>query len=198
MTLTFAAHCITWFFRHPHLCTFRKSSDSPMFLELIRSGVSILTQISRVYVLNGNAAPSPAQCVGLWACREEGSVTLWCPLKKKVSTSSKRKKYIIKPQNSLPELLKRWCVEETGVKRLNAICPKLPDWRVRACQCSGHSVMCQECLGRLAAPLSCAHRRALPPVLLLLLGRQKRNLVGGSIGVWESSHEIIWATRPAV
>lgn len=126
MTLTFAAQCITWVFRHPHLCSFRKSSDSPMFLELIRSGVSILTQISKVYVLNGNATPSPAQCVGLRACREEGSVTLWCPLKKKVSTSSKRKKYIIKPQNSLPELLKRWCVEETGVKRLNAIWSKAP------------------------------------------------------------------------
>ena len=35
-------------------------------------------------------------------------------------------------------------------------------------------------------------------VLLLLLGRQKRNLVRGNIGVWESGHEIIRATRPAV
>ena len=44
--------------------------------EFVNGGVSILTQISKVYVLNGNATPSPAQCVGLRACREEGSVTL--------------------------------------------------------------------------------------------------------------------------
>lgn len=64
MTLTFAAIVSLLILPTPHLCTFRKSSDSPMFLELIRSGVSILTQISRVYVLNGNATPSPAQCGG--------------------------------------------------------------------------------------------------------------------------------------
>ena len=109
-----------------YLRSFTKSSDSPMFLELIRNGVSVLTQISKVCVLNGNATPLPTPCVGLQTCREEESVTLWCPLKKKVSTSNERRKYKIKHHNSLPKILKRWWVEETRAKRLHGIQSKAP------------------------------------------------------------------------